>query len=399
MGELSVSSFPNGVMLIAAHRPTAATQALGLWVRVGARDEPPGLAGATHWLEHLMFRGNTPGAAANGGEPRGRALARLGGQVNGGVGREALALQGWVPRESAPALAGLLIGMLREPALTVQALDAERVRISREGGAGTRSLAWALPGHALANPIPGDARALAKIAPEALRQWWREHCTGGRIAAIAAGAWDAAALCAACVELRELPAQAGPEPDATSSAWLRLVPASGDFAAAPAGTAGWLLPGPVLGEAGEWAFRLAERWVALALGAEPFGAPVVGAPVVSRLEFTRGASLWSLSLALADTVPAEAARTLEDALGRLVAEGPDPVALEAARCGLLAQVALEADDPPGALARLGEEWIVSGAAREREALRSGITAVSADAAQAALREALARALPFGWPRP
>ena len=31
--------------------------ALGLWVRTGSRDEEPGQAGLSHFLEHLLFKG------------------------------------------------------------------------------------------------------------------------------------------------------------------------------------------------------------------------------------------------------------------------------------------------------------------------------------------------------
>ncbi len=43
------------VVVIADHRAPAATHMM--WYRVGAADEPPGLSGIAHFLEHLMFKG------------------------------------------------------------------------------------------------------------------------------------------------------------------------------------------------------------------------------------------------------------------------------------------------------------------------------------------------------
>src|SRR3546814_11085591 len=37
--------------------PGASSVSLGAWVRVGGRDESADLAGASHFLEHLLFKG------------------------------------------------------------------------------------------------------------------------------------------------------------------------------------------------------------------------------------------------------------------------------------------------------------------------------------------------------
>jgi zinc protease len=49
-----------------------------LWYRVGSRDEPPGLSGASHWVEHMQFKGTDrfPAGALD------RAISRAGGVWN-----------------------------------------------------------------------------------------------------------------------------------------------------------------------------------------------------------------------------------------------------------------------------------------------------------------------------
>ena len=37
--------------------PTVRSVTVGIWVGVGSRDEAPSLAGASHYLEHLLFKG------------------------------------------------------------------------------------------------------------------------------------------------------------------------------------------------------------------------------------------------------------------------------------------------------------------------------------------------------
>ena len=37
--------------------PSVRSAAVGIWVNVGSRDEAPATAGASHFLEHLLFKG------------------------------------------------------------------------------------------------------------------------------------------------------------------------------------------------------------------------------------------------------------------------------------------------------------------------------------------------------
>src|SRR6056297_1529677 len=43
------------VVVIEDHRAPAVTQMV--WYRVGSADEPPGVSGVAHFLEHLLFKG------------------------------------------------------------------------------------------------------------------------------------------------------------------------------------------------------------------------------------------------------------------------------------------------------------------------------------------------------
>ena len=47
----------NGLTVIGEQRPTAVSVAMGFFVRTGARDETAELAGVSHFLEHMMFKG------------------------------------------------------------------------------------------------------------------------------------------------------------------------------------------------------------------------------------------------------------------------------------------------------------------------------------------------------
>ncbi|MFB9362488.1 M16 family metallopeptidase [Actinoplanes nipponensis] len=48
---------PSGLRILTESIPTTRSAALGVWVAVGSRDETPAMSGASHFLEHLLFKG------------------------------------------------------------------------------------------------------------------------------------------------------------------------------------------------------------------------------------------------------------------------------------------------------------------------------------------------------
>src|SRR6266436_607773 len=51
------SVLPGGLRVVTEFLPAVRSVALGIWVGVGSRDEDQTHAGATHYLEHLLFKG------------------------------------------------------------------------------------------------------------------------------------------------------------------------------------------------------------------------------------------------------------------------------------------------------------------------------------------------------
>src|SRR5438477_13217145 len=50
---------PGGLRVVTEFLPAVRSVALGIWVGVGSRDEDEAHAGATHYLEHLLFKGTS----------------------------------------------------------------------------------------------------------------------------------------------------------------------------------------------------------------------------------------------------------------------------------------------------------------------------------------------------
>ncbi len=55
--KIHKTRFPNGLTLILKEMHAAPVTAFCVWYRVGSRNEHLGITGASHWVEHMMFKG------------------------------------------------------------------------------------------------------------------------------------------------------------------------------------------------------------------------------------------------------------------------------------------------------------------------------------------------------
>src|SRR5437660_11079127 len=75
---------PGGLRIITESLPAVRSVAIGIWVGVGSRDEDLAHAGATHYLEHLLFKGTSRRTALDFSA----AMDAVGGELNAFTGKE-----------------------------------------------------------------------------------------------------------------------------------------------------------------------------------------------------------------------------------------------------------------------------------------------------------------------
>src|SRR5262252_280585 len=56
-GTVRRTVLPSGMRILTEAVPAMRSVSFGIWVAVGSRDEPRQLSGASHFLEHLLFKG------------------------------------------------------------------------------------------------------------------------------------------------------------------------------------------------------------------------------------------------------------------------------------------------------------------------------------------------------
>ncbi len=122
MGErnVNVKELPGGLRIFSEPLSEATSVSLGVWIRAGSRDERDEVAGITHLMEHMLFKG-TPSMDALG---IAEAFEGIGAQENAATGEEYTVLYArFLPEHLEKAL-GIMSEMITRPTLA----DLERER-------------------------------------------------------------------------------------------------------------------------------------------------------------------------------------------------------------------------------------------------------------------------------
>jgi len=190
----------NGLRVLTDTRPDSRSVVLSIWLDRGARDEPAAMAGATHLLEHLLFRA---GPWRSGAELA-RAIDSVGGDIDATTSREHVIFHVTVPASATDVALSCLAEVALQTGFGESDLQAERrvvleeLRASADDHADTAhtALAEALFGdHALSREILGAPSTLAPLTVADLEAHHAAVVNPERVVVAAAGRIDHGALC------------------------------------------------------------------------------------------------------------------------------------------------------------------------------------------------------------
>lgn len=192
---------PGGVRVLTEHVPGLRSATLGCWVGVGSRDEAPGFYGATHFLEHLLFKGTRRRTALDIAV----AFDAVGGEANAVTGKEHTCYYARVLDEDLPLAADVITDMVTSATLKADDVSSERGVILEELAMNDddpadvvhERIAEAVLGdHPLGRPIGGTPQTIAAIDADAIQGHFRQHYTSDTLVFTAAGSLEHEALCA-----------------------------------------------------------------------------------------------------------------------------------------------------------------------------------------------------------
>ena len=125
---LSRTEYASGLRVISEEMPRMRSVALGVWVDVGSRDEPTEIAGASHFLEHLLFKGTEKRSARQIAE----AFDAVGGDLNAFTAKEYTCYYCRVRDEDLGMAVEFMSDMLQNSLLRESDFEAERMVILEE---------------------------------------------------------------------------------------------------------------------------------------------------------------------------------------------------------------------------------------------------------------------------
>ncbi|WP_338701191.1 pitrilysin family protein [Streptomyces sp. Q6] len=128
IGTVRRTTLPSGLRIVTETLPSVRSATFGIWAHVGSRDETPTLNGATHYLEHLLFKGTKKRSALD----ISAALDAVGGEMNAFTAKEYTCYYARVLDTDLPLAIDVVCDMLTGSLIEEEDVDAERGVILEE---------------------------------------------------------------------------------------------------------------------------------------------------------------------------------------------------------------------------------------------------------------------------
>ncbi|MDD4269078.1 MAG: pitrilysin family protein [Pirellulales bacterium] len=376
--EFLKHTLPNGLQIVAECNGQAWSTAVGFFVRAGARDESEELAGVSHFLEHMMFKG-TPSRSA---DDVNRAFDEVGASYNAFTSEEHTVYYAAVLPEYQLRAIDLLGDILR-PSLRGEDFDVEKQVILEEirmyedqppFGADEKCRALHFGGHPLAHSVLGTAERISALSVDAMRAYFRQRYSARNVVLAASGRVDFDGLVAAA--------------DRICGSWE---PGSGDRQLAPAAPASQfhvvrrdsatqeylvqLAPGPSANDDDRYAAKLLATIVGDETGSRIFweliDTGVAEQASLGHFEYD-DAGIFMTYLSCEPGQTASNLQRLDDLFAKVQQEGISAAELAQASNKVCSRIVLASERPKGRLFVVGGDWVQRG---EYRSVRDDLDAV------------------------
>jgi len=189
---IETSVLPSGIRLVTETMADVRSVAVAYWVGSGSRDESDEVAGASHFLEHLLFKGTPTRSASAIAE----SLDEVGGDCNAFTTKEYTTFYVRLLSEHLPLGLDILSDIMWDPALRSSDVDAERTVILDEilmhadEPADLVAEQWQsslFPGHALGRDTLGTQATVGALDAGDIRRFFAHHYRPGNMVVSVAG--------------------------------------------------------------------------------------------------------------------------------------------------------------------------------------------------------------------
>ncbi len=185
----------NGLIVALDHKPQAHSAAVSIFVAAGNRFETPEFCGASHFIEHMVFKGTTTRTS----EDIARESDIMGGQLNAYTTKEYTCFYSRALTEHVPKTLHLLCDMICNPLFDAHDIETEKGVVLEEIGMYEDSpedhcsdmlTALCYKGKPLGYNILGTRESVRSLTAEGLRQYMAHTYSPERIVVSLCGNFD-----------------------------------------------------------------------------------------------------------------------------------------------------------------------------------------------------------------
>jgi predicted Zn-dependent peptidase len=194
-GIIRTDTLGNGLRIVSNLVPYVHSVTLGIWINAGSREDPVGLEGIAHFIEHAVFKGT----AKRDYVEIARCIEETGGYIDAWTTKEQTCIYVRCLKEHLPLAFDLLADLVCNPTFPEEELEKEK-EVVLEEIAGVNDTPEELifedfdrrsfPSHQLAAPILGTESSVARFTESELRAFMRRHYVPGKMLVAAVGNVD-----------------------------------------------------------------------------------------------------------------------------------------------------------------------------------------------------------------
>ncbi|MDX6363549.1 MAG: hypothetical protein QOC85_2559, partial [Streptomyces sp.] len=195
IGTVRKTTLPGGLRIVTETLPSVRSATFGIWAHVGSRDETPALNGATHYLEHLLFKGTHKRSALDISS----AIDAVGGEMNAFTAKEYTCYYARVLDTDLPLAIDVVCDMLTGSLIEQADVDAERGVILEEiamteddpGDCVHDLFAHTMLGDTpLGRPVLGTVDTVNALGADRIRRFYKKHYDPTHLVVACAGNVD-----------------------------------------------------------------------------------------------------------------------------------------------------------------------------------------------------------------
>ncbi|MBR1871168.1 MAG: insulinase family protein [Kiritimatiellae bacterium] len=192
-----LDTLPNGLRIVLAPDGNAESVTYGVFVASGSRHESDEMAGVSHFIEHMLFKGTERRSQLE----LSRRIEGCGGNFNAWTGEEGTCFYARVPHERMRTAVDVISEMFTSPAFDPGEFARERNVVLQElkmyddepDNVAAENLSRLLfPGNAVGRPVIGNEAALRSLTADAMREYHKKAYVPAATIAILVGRFDCA---------------------------------------------------------------------------------------------------------------------------------------------------------------------------------------------------------------